>query len=135
MLTKNLSVREVVASDTILINQRLAELYGIRGIAGAELREVKVPAGTPRGGFHDSSRGFESDRQRNSHVARFAWRLGHGARSWHSAPAAAAEHSGRRTGRNWSSDDSPDDREAPRRFSLRVVPCKNGSSGPRTRVV
>ncbi|QDU26240.1 hypothetical protein ETAA8_13160 [Anatilimnocola aggregata] len=51
MLTKNLGVREVVASDTLLINQRLAELYGIRGVNGADLREVKVPAGTPRGGF------------------------------------------------------------------------------------
>jgi len=51
MLTKNLGVREVIASDTLLINQRLAELYGIRGVNGADLREVKVPAGTPRGGF------------------------------------------------------------------------------------
>jgi len=51
MLTQNLGVREVIASDTLLINQRLAELYGIRGVNGADLREVKVPAGTPRGGF------------------------------------------------------------------------------------
>ncbi len=51
MLTNNLGVRELIASDTVLINQRLAELYGIRGVTGADLREVKVPASTPRGGF------------------------------------------------------------------------------------
>ena len=51
MLTQNLGVREVIAGDTLLINQRLAELYGIRGVAGSEFREVKVPAGMARGGF------------------------------------------------------------------------------------
>lgn len=51
LLTQNLGVREVIASDTLLINQRLAELYGIKGVAGSEFREVKVPAGTARGGF------------------------------------------------------------------------------------
>ena len=51
LLTQNRGVRELIASDTILINQRLAELYGIRDVNGAELREVKVPAGSPRGGF------------------------------------------------------------------------------------
>ncbi len=51
LLTQNRGVRELIASDTIVINQRLAELYGIRGVNGAELREVKVPEGSPRGGF------------------------------------------------------------------------------------
>ena len=51
MLTQNLGVREVIAGDTLLINQRLAELYGIRGVAGSDLRAVKVPAGSARGGF------------------------------------------------------------------------------------
>ncbi len=50
LLTQNLGVSHLVASDTLLINQRLAELYGIRGVAGAELREVPS-AGTQRGGF------------------------------------------------------------------------------------
>jgi len=51
MLTQNLGVREVIAGNTLLINQRLAELYGIRGVAGSDFREVKVPAGSSRGGF------------------------------------------------------------------------------------
>jgi hypothetical protein len=51
LLAGNLGVREIIASDTVVINQRLAELYGIHGVIGADLREVKVPAGNPRGGF------------------------------------------------------------------------------------
>jgi cytochrome c553 len=51
LLAKNLGVRELIAGDTVLINQRLAELYGIRGVTGSELREVALPAGSKRGGF------------------------------------------------------------------------------------
>ncbi len=51
LLTENRSVREVIASDSVIINQRLAELYGIREVTGADLREVKLPTGSPRGGF------------------------------------------------------------------------------------
>jgi mono/diheme cytochrome c family protein len=51
LLNRNLSVTQLVAADTLLINQRLAELYDIRGVTGAELREVPLPDGSPRGGF------------------------------------------------------------------------------------
>lgn len=51
LLEQNLGVGQVIASDTVLVNQRLAELYGIRGVTGAGLRAVKLPAGSPRGGF------------------------------------------------------------------------------------
>ena len=51
LLAKNLGVAQVIAADTVLVNQRLAELYGIHGVTGAGLREVKLPAGSPRGGF------------------------------------------------------------------------------------
>ncbi|MBA3935989.1 MAG: DUF1592 domain-containing protein [Planctomycetes bacterium] len=51
LLNRNLSVTRLVAADTLLINQRLAELYGIHGVTGAELREVPLPPGSPRGGF------------------------------------------------------------------------------------
>jgi len=51
MLTGNLGARELIASDTVVINQRLAELYGIHDVIGANLREIKVPPGNPRGGF------------------------------------------------------------------------------------
>lgn len=51
LLEQNLGVGQVIASDTVLVNQRLAELYGIPGVTGAGLRAVKLPAGSPRGGF------------------------------------------------------------------------------------
>lgn len=51
LLSADLGVHELVASDKVLVNQRLAELYGIRGVSGADLREVKVPEDNPRGGF------------------------------------------------------------------------------------
>ena len=51
MVRQDRSIREVVASDSILINQRLAELYNIKGVPGTPLREVKLPPGSPRGGL------------------------------------------------------------------------------------
>jgi Protein of unknown function (DUF1592)/Protein of unknown function (DUF1588)/Protein of unknown function (DUF1587)/Protein of unknown function (DUF1585)/Protein of unknown function (DUF1595)/Planctomycete cytochrome C len=51
MLQQNRSIREVVAADSILINQRLGELYNIKGVPGTALREVKLPPGSPRGGL------------------------------------------------------------------------------------
>jgi len=51
LLAENLGVSQIIQSDFVLINQRLAELYGIRGVIGADFRSVKVPNGTPRGGF------------------------------------------------------------------------------------
>ena len=51
LLTQDLGVSHVVAAETLQINQRLAELYGIRGVEGAEFREVAIPASSLRGGF------------------------------------------------------------------------------------
>jgi hypothetical protein len=51
MLTEDRGVDHLIASDFVVINQRLAELYGIRGVNGAEFRTVPVPAGSHRGGF------------------------------------------------------------------------------------
>lgn len=51
LLDKNIGVGELIDSDTILVNQRLALLYGIPGIRGSEFRECKVPENVPRGGL------------------------------------------------------------------------------------
>jgi len=51
LLTDDLGVDHLIASDFLMINQRLAELYGIRGVNGSELRSVPVPAGSHRGGL------------------------------------------------------------------------------------
>lgn len=51
MIEKNLSVRNVAASDFAMLNQPLAEHYGIPGVEGSAVREVKLPADSHRGGF------------------------------------------------------------------------------------
>lgn len=51
MIDEDLGVDKLVASENVVINQRLAELYRIPGVSGAKLRPVAVPAGNPRGGF------------------------------------------------------------------------------------
>ena len=51
LITENRSAGHIVDSDFALINQRLAELYDIRGVDGGQLREVSLPRESPRGGF------------------------------------------------------------------------------------
>src|SRR5262249_15200789 len=51
MLRKNLGAVYVIDSDFLMINQRLAEHYGIPGVAGSAFRRVPRPDGSPRGGF------------------------------------------------------------------------------------
>ena len=51
MLDKNLSVRDFVAPQWALVNERLAKHYGIKGVSGFALQEVKLPADTPYGGL------------------------------------------------------------------------------------
>ena len=51
LLTENRSIDHLIDSDFVLINQRLAELYEIKGVAGSRLREVALKPDSPRGGF------------------------------------------------------------------------------------
>ncbi|MGE3803174.1 MAG: DUF1592 domain-containing protein [Gemmataceae bacterium] len=51
MLSKNLGAAHVIDADFLMINQRLAEHYGIPGVAGSAIRRVPRPADSPRGGF------------------------------------------------------------------------------------
>lgn len=51
LLANDLSVLNVVDSDFAMLNQRLAELYGIEGVTGADIRRVDLPEGCYRGGF------------------------------------------------------------------------------------
>ena len=51
MVTDNLDVGHIVDSDFALVNQRLAELYNIRGVAGGKLQKVKLSKDVPRGGL------------------------------------------------------------------------------------
>ena len=51
MLRRNLPARNLVASDFVMINERLADHYGIPGVKGAAIRPVALPPGTMRGGL------------------------------------------------------------------------------------
>jgi hypothetical protein len=51
LLRNNLSVRNVVHSDFAMLNERLAEHYGIAGVKGDHIRRVPLPADSHRGGF------------------------------------------------------------------------------------
>jgi hypothetical protein len=43
-------VIELIDSNYVFVNEKLATLYGIPGVSGPELRKVALPAGSPRGG-------------------------------------------------------------------------------------
>ncbi len=51
LIEDNLSVSHVVKSDFAILNNRLAEHYGIDGVNGPEMRPVALPAESVRGGF------------------------------------------------------------------------------------
>jgi hypothetical protein len=51
LLDQNLSAEYLVKSDFAMINEKLAVHYGIPDVNGSQIRKVKLPAGSPRGGF------------------------------------------------------------------------------------
>jgi hypothetical protein len=51
LITANLGVRNLVKSDFAMLNERLAEHYGIAGVRGPEIRPVSLPGGSLRGGL------------------------------------------------------------------------------------
>lgn len=51
LVDDNLPVRNVVKSDFAMLNNRLAEHYGISGVSGPELRPVRLEPESVRGGF------------------------------------------------------------------------------------
>ncbi len=51
LIAKDLPASNIVASDFAMLNQRLAEHYGIAGVTGPDIRRVPLPPGSHRGGF------------------------------------------------------------------------------------
>ena len=51
LLRGDLPARNVVSSDFAMVNERLADLYGLPTFEGVRLRRAALPAGSPRGGF------------------------------------------------------------------------------------
>ncbi len=50
LLTENLPITNILDSDWAMLNQRLAEHYGVPGVHGLALRKVKLPSNSVRGG-------------------------------------------------------------------------------------
>lgn len=69
---ENRSLLELLDCDYTFVNERLAELYGIRDVKGNEMRKVTLPADSPRGGVltHASMLLVTSNPTRTSPVKR-----------------------------------------------------------------
>jgi hypothetical protein len=76
ILTENLPVTTLLKSDFVVINELLANYYGLKA-AGREFRKVAVSAETPRGGLLGMAAvlAMGSDGERSSPVERGAWVL------------------------------------------------------------
>ena len=77
MLQEDLPVDHLVQSDFTYANAALAELYGIPGVKGSQLRRVEFPKGSPRGGFltQGSVLKITANGTTTSPVTRGAWIL------------------------------------------------------------
>lgn len=77
ILRKDLSARNLIKSDFVVINERLARFYGIPGVRGDEFRKVAIPAGVERGGVptQASILVITSNGTRTSPVKRGTWIL------------------------------------------------------------
>ena len=77
ILHRDRSLTEFVDSDWTFLNQRLAQHYGIAGVAGGELRKVTLASESHRGGVltHASILKVTSDGTRTSPVLRGKWVL------------------------------------------------------------
>lgn len=79
VLDKNLSVQNFIDSDFLMLNQPLAEFYGIDGVKGLAIRRVPRPQDSVRGGVltQASVLKVSADGTRTSPVLRGVWILNH----------------------------------------------------------
>ena len=77
ILSNNLPAGYLIKSDFIVINDLLADFYGITGVQGHHFQRVPVPQGMPRGGLLGMAAilAMGSDGERTSPVERGAWVL------------------------------------------------------------
>ncbi|TWT34675.1 DUF1592 domain-containing protein [Blastopirellula retiformator] len=77
ILQNDLSVTNFIDSDFVVVNERLARFYGIKGVEGDELRRVELPADVHRGGVltQASMLSITSNGTRTSPVKRGVWVL------------------------------------------------------------
>ena len=77
LLKENLSLRNLLKSDFVVVNSLLANYYGLHGVRGDEYRMVKLPEGSPRGGLLGMAAvlAMGSNGEHSSPVERGAWVL------------------------------------------------------------
>ncbi len=77
VLKNDLSLLDFVDSDWTMLNERLAKHYGIPGVFGNDLRKVKLPPGSHRGGVMTQASVLKvtADGTRTSPVLRGKWVL------------------------------------------------------------
>jgi hypothetical protein len=75
LVQENLPVTELIDSDFSMLNQRLAQHYGIDGVIGEEMRKVMLSSESPRGGLltMGSVLKVTSDGFQTSPILRGAW--------------------------------------------------------------
>ncbi|MDF1814319.1 MAG: DUF1592 domain-containing protein [Verrucomicrobiales bacterium] len=79
ILAEGLPLRNLLKSDFVVINDLLADYYGIEGVKGSHFRKVTLPGDSPRGGLIGTAAiaAMGSDGQRSSPVERGVWVLRH----------------------------------------------------------
>lgn len=79
ILDRNQSLHNFIDSDFVMINQPLAEFYGIDGVEGLQIRRVDLPDDSLRGGVltQASVLKVSADGTRTSPVLRGVWILKH----------------------------------------------------------
>lgn len=79
ILDRDLSIQNFIQSDFAMLNQPLAEFYGIKDVTGLKIRRVDLPADSVRGGVltHASVLKVSADGTRTSPVLRGVWILKH----------------------------------------------------------
>jgi mono/diheme cytochrome c family protein len=77
LLERNLSVRNLLKTDFVVVNALLARYYGLEGVQGDEYRVVRLPEGSPRGGLLGMAAvlAMGSNGEHTSPVERGAWVL------------------------------------------------------------
>lgn len=77
VLKHDLPLRTLLKSDFVVVNDVMADYYGIPGVAGSVFRKTRVPGGMPRGGLLGTAAilAMGSDGERSSPVERGAWVL------------------------------------------------------------
>lgn len=77
VLRENRSVRELLKADYAVVDGLLAVYYGLDGVRGDAFRPVKLPEGSPRGGFLGMAavHAMGSNGEQTSPVERGAWVL------------------------------------------------------------